>query len=149
MNLYSSPFFILTVAIGTVSYTHLDVYKRQVHALHVCTLGQQVVLCCVGVSRGVEVVHGGVCQIVGQVGVHQRAGGGHSAGKQLAHTVDAGLAHIADPHGGVNAVVLAAAYKPNPISRAGQFYTTNPIRLFSVELFHTCRFTAHVFFNAH
>ena len=94
----------LEVAVAQIDAFLIDA----VHALHVCTLGQQVVLCCVGVGLGVEVVHGRVCQIVVQVGVHQRAGGGHSAGEQLAHTVDTGLAHIADPHGGIDAVVLAA-----------------------------------------
>ena len=33
---------------------------------------------------------------------------GDSAGQQLAHTVDAGLAHVADPHRSVDAVVLTA-----------------------------------------
>ena len=79
-----------------------------VHALHVGTLGQQVVLCRVGVSLGVEVVHGGVCHVVVQVGIDQRAGGGHRAGQQLCHTVDTGLAHVADPHGSVDAVILTA-----------------------------------------
>ena len=79
-----------------------------VHTLHVSTLGQQVVLCCVGVSLGVEVVHSRVCHVVVQIGIDQRAGGGDSAGQQLAHTVDAGLAHVADPHSSVDAVVLTA-----------------------------------------
>ena len=94
----------LEVAVAQIDAFLIDA----VHTLHVSTLGQQVVLCCVGVGLGVEVVHGGVGHVVVQVGIDQRAGGGDSAGEQLAHTVDAGLAHVTDPHCSVDAVVLTA-----------------------------------------
>ena len=90
-----------------------------VHTLHIRAIGQQVVICCVGVSLGVEVVHGGVGHVVIQVGINQAAGRGNLASQQLGNTVDAGLAHVADPHSGIDAVILAADLRVQEIHLNG------------------------------
>ena len=90
-----------------------------VHTLHIRAIGQQVVICCVGVSLGIEVVHGGVGHVVIQVGINQAAGRGSLASQQLGNTVDAGLAHVADPHSGIDAVILAADFRVQEIHLNG------------------------------
>ena len=90
-----------------------------VHTLHVSTVGHQVVIGGIGVSLGVEVVHGGVSHVVVQIGIDHAAGRSDLTGEQLGHTVDAGLAHVADPHSGVDAVVLAADLRVQEVQLNG------------------------------
>ena len=58
------------------------------------------------VGGGGEVPHSGGAVVIIAVGIHQTAGGVDLAGQDLGHGVDAGDAHVTDPEGGVDVVLV-------------------------------------------
>ena len=58
------------------------------------------------IDGGREVPHSGGAVVIVAVGIHQAAGGVHIADQNLGHGVDAGDAHIANPEGGVNVILV-------------------------------------------